>query len=43
MLHLYHFESLIIVMAMCKGYEIGPNIIGIQEGYNENFQADHRI
>ena len=24
-------------MVICLGYEFGPNIIGIQEGYNKNF------
>ena len=43
MLHLYYFESLIILMAICMGYEIGPNMIGTQEGYNKNFHVDHWI
>ena len=37
MLHLYYFESLKNSMAMCLGYEFGPNMMGIQEGYNKNF------
>ena len=24
-------------MVICFGYEISPNMIGIQEGYNKNF------
>ena len=30
-------------MATSMGYEIGPNMIGIQEGYNKNFHVDHWI
>jgi len=28
-------------MVICTGYEFGPNMIGIQEGYNKNFHVDH--
>ena len=40
MLHLYLFESLININAICTCYEIGPDMIGIQEGYIENFHVD---
>ena len=30
-------------MAICLGYEFGPNMMGIQEGYNKNFHEDHWI
>jgi hypothetical protein len=35
--HLYYFESLKNSMANCLGYEFGPNMMGIQEGYNKTF------
>ena len=41
MLHLGHFEVLIIVMAIHISYEVGPDMVGIQEGYNKNFHVDH--
>ena len=41
MLHLYYFESLKNSMGICLGFEFGPNMMGIQEGYNKNFHADH--
>ena len=41
MLHLYLFESLMIAMIIGTGYEFGPDMIGIQEGYNKNFHVDH--
>ena len=41
MLHLYLFESLMIAMVICMGYEFGPDMIGTQEGYNKNFHVDH--
>ena len=37
MLHLYYFEGFYNSMVICFGYEISPNMMGIQEGYNENF------
>ena len=37
MLHLYYFESLLEYHGICFGYEISPNMMGIQEGYNKNF------
>ena len=43
MLHLYYFESLKNIMAICLGYEFSPNMMGIQEGYNKNFHEDHWI
>ena len=36
MLHLDYFESL-NSMVICFGYEISPNMMGIQEGYDKNF------
>ena len=41
MLHLYYFESLKNSMAICLGYEFGPNMMGIQEEYNKNFHEDN--
>ena len=41
MLHLYLFENLMIAMVIFMGYEFGPDMIGIQEGYNKNFHVDH--
>ena len=41
MLHLYYFESLIDSMAIFLGCKFGPNMMGIQEGYNKNFHEDH--
>ena len=43
MIHLYYFESIINIMAICLGYEFSPNMMGIQEGYNKNFHEDHWI
>ena len=43
MLHLYYFERLEKSMAICLGYEFGPNMMGIQEGYNKNFHKEHWI
>ena len=40
---LISFWDLIIVMAISTGYEFGPNMIGIHEGYNKNFHVDHWI
>ena len=37
MIHLYYFESIINIMAICLGYEFSPNMMGIQEGYNKNY------
>ena len=37
MLHLYYFESLLEQNSICYGYKIGPNMMGIQVGYNKNF------
>ena len=39
MLHLYYFESLLEQHAICFGYKISPNMIGIQDGYNKNFHV----
>jgi hypothetical protein len=39
--HLYYFESLKNSMAIFLGYEFGPNMMGIQEGYNKNFHKEH--
>ena len=41
MLHLYYFESLKNSMEIFLGYEFGPNMMGIQEGYNKSFHVDH--
>ena len=30
-----------IVWQFLLGYEFGPNMMGIQEGYNKNFHEDH--
>ena len=43
MLHLYYFESLINNMVVFLRYEFSPNMMGIQEGYNKNFQEDRWI
>ena len=37
MLHLYYFESLLEKYGICFGYEISPNMMGIQVGYNKNY------
>ena len=41
MIHLYYIESLENGMAICLGYEFGPNMMGIQEEYNKNFHKEH--
>ena len=38
MLNLYYFESLLEQYGICYGYEFSPNMMGIEEGYNKNFQ-----
>ena len=40
MIHLYYFESLYNSMVICFGYEISPNMMGIQDGYNKNFHIE---
>ena len=35
MLHLYYFESLLEQHGIRFGYKIGPNMMGIQVGYNK--------
>ena len=37
MLHLYHFESPLEQHGNLLWLKIGPNMIGIQDGYNKNF------
>jgi len=37
MLHLYYFESLLEQHGIFYGYKIGPNMMGIQVGYNKNY------
>ena len=31
------FESLVEQHGICYGYKIGPNMMGIQVGYNKNY------
>ena len=33
MLHLYYFESLLEQHGICYGYEFGPRMMSIQDGY----------
>ena len=40
MLHLYYFESLLEQHGICYGYKIGPNMTGIQVGYNKNYHIE---
>ena len=37
MLHLNYFESLLEQHAICYGYKIGPNMMGIQVGCNKDY------
>ena len=37
MLHLYYFESPLVQHGIFFGYKIGPDMIGIQNGYNKNY------
>ena len=38
MLHLYYFESLLEQHGIRFGYKIGPNMMGIQVGYNKKIK-----
>ena len=40
MLHLYYFESLLEQYGIFFGYEISPNMMGIQIGYNKNYHVE---
>ena len=40
MVHLDYFESLYNSMVIFFGYEISPNMIGVQDGYNKNFHIE---
>ena len=37
MLHLYYFESLLEQHGIFYDYKIGPNMMGIQVGYDKNY------
>jgi len=37
LLHLYYFESILEHHGICYCYKIGPNMMGIQVGYNKNY------
>ena len=43
MLHLYYFESLLEQHGIFYGYKSGPNMMGIQVGYNKNYHIESAL